>query len=214
METGADELDKYRKHLRERLEAGFTRGGDPHKRFARIGLTQEIFDEGRLIKLTRLVLCGQAEHGSRDVRQLQSITHRIRGFNHRPAFCNVLAILLYIRAHAETLERILKQIADGTSSALFSDIDLPVERDTALGVLGKEDGQDFFNGQFSFCPVVLKEGDESVYVGHRKSCPLPFCEEPTDVGEGTYAKVSKVIIEKGHFNNLEVSLSSFLLLSI
>lgn len=38
--------------------------------------------------------------------------------------------------------------------------------------------------------------DEVVY--ENDSCPLPFVEDPELIGSGSYAKVYKVKIEKGH----------------
>ena len=52
-----------------------------------------------------------------------------------------------------------------------------------------------------FCPVILKEFDESIYVGRHQSCPLPFVEERVKIGKGSFAIVYKVKIEKGHMVN-------------
>lgn len=55
--------------------------------------------------------------------------------------------------------------------------------------------------QFVFRPVILKEQDEVRYVDHKQSCPRPFLEEPEKIGQGAYAIVYKVRIEKGHLTN-------------
>ena len=81
------------------------------------------------------------------------------------------------------------------------DTDLPLTRLAALDKFGHDDGQSFWVQQYLFCPITLKEFDESVYVDHRSSCRLPFGQERIKVGKGNFATVYKVKIETGHIVN-------------
>ena len=81
------------------------------------------------------------------------------------------------------------------------DCDLPLTKPAAFEASGKDDGHNLWEHQFLFCPVVLKERDEVRYVDHKQSCPRPFLEEPEKTGQGAYAIVYKVRIEKGRLTN-------------
>ena len=91
------------------------------------------------------------------------------------------------------------------SEHIFADNDLPVEKDKAALAFGKEVGDEFFAHQFVFSPVVLEEGHESVYVGVRKYCRLPFRSKRQEIGEGAYSMVYRVEIENGHIGKSRVS---------
>lgn len=198
---GLDALAEDRAELKELLDDCLTRKDDPDpkKRFARSGVTREIFDKKRLFLLFRLAMYEEDHYNNATAEdRLQSLATKIRGRPESTGFCNVLATLLYARCTDQSLKRFGEGLLNGTQGQAISDEELPLEEAIACQVFGKDDGNSFWEHQFLFCPVVLVRGDETTHVDHRKSCPLPFCEEPQQIGRGTYARVYKVKIETGH----------------
>lgn len=202
---GAETLIVCRQRLKETLDGCFARRDDldPRKRFARRGVTREIFDKDRLEHFLQL-LCRDridALHWV-DPASLQSLTKKIRGSEDSPRCCNnVLAILLYSQCKDQTLLDFIQRLLHERPLNPTYDCDLPLERSTAREAFGNVDGHNFWEHQFLFCPVILKEQDEVRYVDHKQSCPRPFLEEPKKIGQGAYAVVYRVRIEKGHLIN-------------
>lgn len=197
-------LHGYRLHLKEKLDCCFTRGDgpDPGKRFARVGVTKQIFESQRLIHLFQLLLHTKPHQiGSEVETPPQVIADKIRGTKDSRKFCNVLATLLYGRCDDETLLTWAESLLRKSSHEHASDDDLPLTEAEAQKAFGFENGLNFWEHQSLFCPVILEEGDESVYVDRRQLCPLPFTEEPKWKGQGSYATVYIVKIERGHLVN-------------
>ena len=202
---GAKTLLECRQRLKEKLDTCFARNDDqdPRKRFARRGVTREIFEQDRLEHFLQLLYQDSADVSHPLVpANRKSIAAKIRGSADSPRCYNdVLAILFYSQCNDQTLmgfvEGLLRQIPPWPTS----DCDLPLARSTASDAFGTDDGLKFWEHQFLFCPVVLKERDEVRYVDHKQSCPRPFLEEPEYIGKGAYAIVYKVKIEKGHLTN-------------
>lgn len=122
--------------------------------------------------------------------------------NNSPPRCNnVLAILLYSQCTDQTLRVFVGSLLHERSSKPAFDCDLPLTKPTACEAFGKADRHNFWEHQFLFGPVVLKEQDGVRYVDDKQSCPGPFLEEPGKIGQGAYAIVYKVRIEKGHLTN-------------
>ncbi len=203
-------LIKCRSYLKERLDDCFTRRDDlqPSKRFARNGITREIFDKQTLFHLLKLII--YQEHDEPNATNedfLRSLVFEIRGSETEtsPGYCNILATLLYARCTDDCLKAwaksLLRQRSHVCEQRPFHDTDLPVTESAARATFGYEDGHSFWEQQSLFCPVILKESDESIYVGRHESCPLPFAEEPIRIGKGAFAIVYKVKIEKGHMVN-------------
>lgn len=217
---GHDTLIGYRSHLKEKLDCCFARGDglEPEKRFARSGITSEIFDAQRLVHLFRLLLYEDLPSIDRKAtKRLGLIAEKVRGSGDSPKFCNIVACLLYSRCRNESLRIWVESLFPEKNHDTLSDRDLPLTDLEAENAFGNEDGRNFWEHQFLFCPVVLEQGDESVYVDHRQSCPLPFLKEPEKIGKGAYAIVYKVEIERGHLVNqaessVLQSVSSLLLL--
>jgi hypothetical protein len=198
---GSDNLADYRAHMKELLDDCLTRrdDADPKKRFARRGVTQEIFDKKRLIRLFGLVLYEDGHHIDLAAEEhLSCLATKIRGRSRSTGYCNVLATLLSARCTDQSLQDFGKGLIGNTESKFLSDEELPLEEDAACEAFGHDDGNSFWEHQFLFCPVVLIRGDETIYTDSRQSCPLPFCGEPEHIGRGAYAKVYKVRIERGH----------------
>lgn len=201
---GHQTLAEYRFELKEVLDLCFTRKDDPDpgKRFARVGITREIFNRQRLTQLFKLLLHGNSLHiGQEAENRLQSISAKIRGSETSSKFCNVLAILLDGRCYDETLQAWVERLSSRPSHDQIADDDLPLTRREAQIAFGREDGLNFWEKQPLFCPVILEEGEESVYVENRHLCPLPWVEGPTPIGQGSYADVYKVKIERRHLVN-------------
>ena len=200
-------LSEYRNFLKEELDTCFTRNhdGDPKKRFARTGIAREIFEEHKLNELFTLVSSDTNNDAARiDATDLTCIIEKIRGHEGLPSYCNVLATLLYSRCADATLWGLSQTMLGKASDVSVSDRgddDLPLDEHAAREAFGNADGYQFWEAQFLFCPVILKENDESRYVGNEASCPMPFLEEPKEIGRGGYAIVYKVTIEKGHLIN-------------
>ena len=191
------ELNDYRSKLREQLLDGFTRKmGAKHTRFTRRGLTHEILEEKKLVKLSQLVLKGSVAPAQPSDSEL-ALT--IQGSKATPGFCNVLATLLHAKVRAGTLRTFLESLTAGKNRP-YSNANLPLDKDTAREHFGIDDGSEF-------CPVMLTGKGESNYVGCKSRCPLRFCEGPKLLGSGVYGIVYEVNIEKGECNNWEVSLS-------
>ena len=201
-------LPECRSYLKKRLDCCFTRGDDPTKRFAPNGTTREIFDQRTLFHLLKLVIYSPSDQiDVADEDSLQCLVSTIRGLETTtsPRYCNVLATLLYIRCTDDCL----KSWARGLSHDMATehqyrpihDTDLPLTRTAALDKFGHDDGESFWEQQYLFCPIILKESDESIYVDHKKSCRLPFGQERIKIGKGSFATVYKVKIETGHMVN-------------
>jgi len=139
-----------------------------------------------------------AHNNSADFKR---IAERIRGSGNSLAYCNVLATLLYSRCTNETLRRFSSKILLTESRKPITDDDLPLTQKDAREAFGNHGGHQFWVDQYVFCPVVLKETDEAIYVDDRASCPIPFIKGPVEIGRGADAIVRKVIIEKGHLVN-------------
>lgn len=198
----ATKLSEYRRRLKEKLDKCLTPKDDPkpHEVFARRGITQEIFDEGRLVHLFGLLLqSGSSIAAHSESVDLTSIADKIRGAGNNLPSCNVLATLLYSWCSDESLRKLSSDI-QSESRKPIADHDLPLRLEDAREAFGS-DGYQFWREQYIFCPVVLKENDESSYVDNRASCPMPFIEEPVEIGRGAYGIVRKVTIEKGHLVN-------------
>ena len=196
---GTKTLLECRQRLKEKLDGCFARKDDldPRKRFAPRGVTREIFEQDRLEHFLRL-LCQDRS----DVSSLKSIAKKIRGSEDSPRCCNnFLAILLYSQCENRSLVDYIERLSYERPSNPTFDCDLPLMRLTACEAFGNDDGHKFWEHQFLFCPVILKEQDEARYVDHMQSCPRPFLEEPKKIGRGAYANVYKVKIEKGHLIN-------------
>lgn len=199
---GAKTLLECRQLFKEKLGDCFARndGSDPRNRFARRGVTREIFEQDRLEHFLQL-LCQDSANVPHSVvsANLKSIAAKIRGATDSPpCYNNVLAILFYAQCKDESLVHFVECLLSETPSKPTSDCDLPLERSTACKAFGNDDGLKFWEQQYLFCPVILKEQDEVRYVA---LCPRPFLEEPQEIGRGTYAIVYKVRIEKGHLIN-------------
>lgn len=202
---GAETLLECRQRLKEKLDGCFARKDDldPQKRFARRGVTREIFEQDRLEHFLRLLYRDNSDVLHRvDSTSLQSVAKKIRGSEDSPHCCNnVLAILLYSQCKSQTMLDYTQRLLHESPLSLTYDCHLPLERSTACEAFGNDDGHNFWEHQFLFCPVILKERDEVRYVDHKQSCPRPFLEEPKKIGQGAYAVVYRVRIERGHLIN-------------
>ena len=194
--------------MKQRLDVCFARGDDPTKRFAPNGTTREILDEGTLFRLLKLIIYSANDHNDAvDEAPLKSLVRKIRGLETTtsPGYCNVLATLLYIRCTDDCLKSWAQNLSHDTAPEdqyrPICDTDLPLTSSVALDQFGRDDGQSFWEQQYLFCPIILKEFDESVYVDHKKSCRLPFGQERVKIGKGHFAIVYKVKIERGHIVN-------------
>lgn len=199
---GAKTLRECRQLLKEKLDNCFARNddSDPRNRFARRGVTREIFEQDRLEHFLRLLSKDRADvlH-SMVPANLKSIAAKIRGDKDSPrCYNNVLAILFYSECKEESLVKFVECLLGGIPSEPISDYDLPLAESTACKAFGDDDGLKFWKHQYPFCPVILKEQDEVKYVA---SCPRPFLEKPKEIGRGAYAIVYRVTIEKGHLVN-------------
>ena len=202
---GATTLPQCRQRLKEKLESCFARKDDldPRKRFARRGVTREVFEQDRLEYFLRL-LCQDSTYVFHRMvtANLKFIAEKIRGYaDSPPRYNNVLATLIYAQCTDQPLRNFVESLLHERSSKPAFDSDLPFAKPAACQTFGKDDRHSFWEHQFLFCPVVLKERDQVRYVDHKQSCPRPFLEEPEKTGQGAYAIVYKVRIEKGHLTN-------------
>ena len=213
----AKTLIECRERLKEKLDGSFVRKDDPdpRKRFAPRGATREIFELDRLEHFLRLLYTDTAglSHFVTPT-DLKSIAEKIRGSEGSSScYNNVLAILVYSQCKDQTLIEFVECLRHEEASKPTPDCDLPLTQHMACEAFGTDDGLKFWQDQFLFCPVVLKESDEVTYVDHKQACPRPFPEEPKKIGQGAYAIVYMVKIEKGHlvndqgFNDVGMSLS-------
>lgn len=200
----AKALSEHCQLLKGKIDDCFTRRNDPRREtlFARRGITRDILEEGRLEDLFKLLLqSGSSATAHGDSADLTRIAKKIRGTGSSVSYCNVLATLLYSRCRDETLREFVNDILHTKSGKLIADEDMPLAQEDAQEAFGNGDGHLFWMHQYVFCPVVLKENDESTYVNNKASCPMPFTEEPVKIGRGASAIVSKVTIEEGHLVN-------------
>ncbi len=200
----AETLLECRQGLKERLDGCFARKDDPNpqKRFARRGVTREIFEEKRLERLIWLLYHNSPDRSHREVPAdyLKSIAKKIRGSEASPHCSNnALAILLYSECKNKSIMDFIDclLLTERRSNPIF-DSDLPLTKVAACEAFGSDDGHKFWEHQPLFCPVILEERNEVRYVDHRQSCPRPFLEDPKEIGRGAYAIVYRVKVEKGH----------------
>ena len=196
-------LAECRSLLKERLDGCFARidDPDPKKRFARRGVTREIFEIDRLRHLLRLVLRRRSVEGVEVENTVNEASEEIRGDDDKPKYCNVLATLLYSRCTDQTLEQFVRSILATRAPNPVCDDNLPLNRAGAIGAFGNDDGQLFWVDQYLFCPVILKENGESRYIDDKAPCPMPFLEEPKVIGKGAFGTVKKVVLARGHLIN-------------
>ena len=200
----ASTLSECRSGLKEKLDDCFAprNDPDPKKRFARKGITREIFEKSRLEHLLKLLHCDTINVPSHDAGiDAIRVAECIRGAQDSSSYCNVLATLLYSRCTDKTLRKFSSDLLERKAQNSISDSDLPLTKEDACKAFGTDDGYSFWEDQYIFSPVVLLENDESRYVGNKASCPLPILEEPEVIGQGAYAIVKKVMIERGHLVN-------------
>ena len=201
-------LAECRSYLKKRLDGCFTRGDDPTKRFAPNGTAREILGQQTLFNLLKLIIySANYQINAADEDSLQNLVSEIRGLETTtsPGYCNVLATLLYIRCTDECLKSWAQALSpDITTEHQYRPIhdnDLPLTVSAALEKFGHDDGQSFWDQQYLFCPITLKEFDESVYVDHKEFCRLPFGQERIWISTGSFATVYKVKIVAGHMVN-------------
>ena len=201
-------LAECRSNLKQRLDDCFTRRDDPTKCFARNGIAREILDQQTLLHLLKLIVYpADNRFDDEDEKRLRSLAIEIRGpeTESSPGYCNTLAILLYARCSDECLitwaKTLFRHVSDGTQQRPINDHDLPLTEQEILDSFGHRDVHSFWEQQFLFNPVTLKEFDESIYDGHKQFCRLPFGQERVKIGKGAYAVVYRVKIEKGHLIN-------------
>ena len=203
-------LAEYRKDLQQRLDDCFSRRDDPDpsKRFARNGVTKEILDGQVLFQILKLLIY-QGDDGAdaTDDDYIRSLALEIRGSETgtSPGYCNILGTLLYARCTNDCLKTWAKSLLPPSSHCPHQkpadDNDLPLSKLAARSNFGHDDGHTFWEQQYLFCPITLKESDESVYVGLKQCCRLPFLEERTKIAKGSYAIVYKVNVASGHMVN-------------
>ena len=199
----AETLLECRQGLKEKLDSCIARKDDPdpRKRFARRGITREIFEEKRLERLIWLLYDCNPDTSHREVpADPRSIAKKIRGSGASPPCSNnVLAILLYSECKNESIMDFIEclLLTNKRAKPIF-DSDLPLPRAAICEAFGDDDGDKFWVHQCVFCPVILKVQNEVRYLDHRQSCPRPFVKEPEPIGRGAYAVVYRVEIEKGH----------------
>ena len=114
-------------------------------------------------------------------------------------FTKVLATLLWMRAGRNVLEqygRLLFPERAPYVAPCASDDHLPWDHKTALRVFPLR-GEDFYEEQFQFCPVILHKKEVVIYNNDKNRCPLPYLEE-TDIGQGSFGSVYRVKIERHH----------------
>ena len=197
-------LAECRAYLKQRLDCCFVRGDDLKERFAPNGTTREILNQRTLSQLLKLIIYAanyQTDAANED--SLKCLVVKIRGLETTtsPGYCNVLATLLYIRCTDDCLNSWVQDLSHEDQDRPIRDIDLPLTKSAALEKFGHNDGQSFWEQQDLFCPIILKEFDESVYVDHKKSCRLPFGQDRIWIAKGSYANVYMVRIEAGHIVN-------------
>ena len=200
----AQTLVECRKGLKERLDSCFTRKDDenPQKRFARRGITREIFEEKRLERLIWLLYHDSPDTSySKVPADPKSTAKKIRGSDASPHCNNALAILLYSECKNESIMGFIECLLLIRRSKPTFDSDLPLTKAAACEAFGTDDGPKFWERQYLFCPVILEERKEVRYVDHRDSCPCPWLDDPKEIGRGAYAIVYRVKIEKGHLIN-------------
>ncbi|KAL2037247.1 hypothetical protein N7G274_009936 [Stereocaulon virgatum] len=193
-------LRGYCAHMKEKIDTCFTRGDDPDpkKRFARRGITREIFDEHRVFKLfERLYFDDNAIVDESANKWLRLIAHKVRGDKLSESFCNALATLIYMRCTEDSLKVYAHLLLhDKLPKSLADDGLHPLPEPRLIEIFGKDEGHNFWEQQCLFRPVILMINDEAVY--EDGSSPLPFVEEPDPIGSGSFANVNKVKIETGH----------------
>ena len=104
----------------------------------------------------------------------------------------ILCILIRIEWTSwNDFQRIFFSHPDSRIQPTPNDHDLPFSE---VKFLPEEYRSLFEREQYSFCPIVIKEGTHNTYSAHRR---LPFLASET-VGGGLYGRVEKIEIQIGH----------------
>lgn len=208
-------FEQYRDKLREQLDKKLTQPNELHHRFARQGVTNEVFKEQVIVELFNHVSSEKSDTiKPNNVTRTGELAQKIlgsRGSREDPlSYCNVLATFVYARCNSSILEKFGDVLLD--DRRIPSDSELPVEK-KAWKDCGIDEQGVFWEYQFIFCPVILRIPDENVFA---PACPRPFVSKPKFLDSGGYGKVWEVEIEVGHLfdtkrrmHNVEVNKADF-----
>ncbi|KAI9934575.1 hypothetical protein MW887_000191 [Aspergillus wentii] len=113
---------------------------------------------------------------------------------------NILAILLSLKEGLEILQQFSQLLPSETnlpgSPLSITDDELPISRETARRIFPLC-GNEFYEKQFHFCPVVLNENERVIYNNDKGRCPLPYLQQES-IASGAFGKVWKVNIAGNH----------------
>ena len=147
-------LRGYCAHLKGKIDSCFTRSDhpDPRKRFARRGITREIFDEHRVFKLfERLYFDKDTIVDESANKRLRLIAEKVRGNETSESFCNALATLIYMRCTEDSLKVYADRLLnDRLPKVLADDGLLPLPEPRLIEIFGKDEGHNFWEQQCLF----------------------------------------------------------------
>jgi serine/threonine protein kinase len=177
----------------------FERSKEEENRFAPNGTAEEVLQSDVLHRFFRSLDWSDAsEHCMTEGDLIKRLKER--------DLYNFLAILIFTTCNIEaartfTTELLFKETFD---SDLYS---LPAERDTLCSLFGEEVTPDKFVAQQAcFCPIIIHQGREQA-VESPKRRRLPYLEEKL-LSQGSFGKVYKVKIAKGHFQRHRIGTTS------
>ncbi|KAI9836452.1 MAG: hypothetical protein M1819_001484 [Sarea resinae] len=190
--------------LVEKLRSNMSNAGEPDREYFPSGTAWDVW-RNNISKLRRIFrVLYDIEHDEETL--LHQLVGRTLGLFGQPRLCSITAILFRLLINREHLASSVQvflprsmhdDLAYTDDKVPITDDALPITNVEACRLLGPQVGDAFFKDQFLFCPIVLKEHEEAVYVEHKKFCRLPY-KSDEEIARGSFGIVYKVRIEKGH----------------
>jgi hypothetical protein len=112
----------------------------------------------------------------------------------------IAAILIYCRCEKARFKALLERGTNDLDTRL-DDEDLPYSRKACYHMFGTDIGRAFFAYQLIFCPIVFEHRAMAVYKGNKSRCRKPYMVKPTNLGQGSWGIIDKVIIAPDHFKS-------------
>ena len=176
------------------------RVNDPQLRFAPSGTAEKVLLRDNSLPLFFHSL---ALHGNTATEQLRlTEAEFVERIENRQLY-DFLALLIFTNCSIEAARAFTSKLVAGAIWPVrgreTGDISsLPASRDDLIDLFGNEvDADQFFNRQAPFCTVMIRKRGE-VTIENLKARRLPYLKE-RPLAEGSFGKVFKVTIAKGHF---------------
>ncbi|KAL9031170.1 MAG: hypothetical protein Q9180_006829, partial [Flavoplaca navasiana] len=174
---------------------------DPNRRFAPRNLARNVFDSSH-DQLRRLRI--SAQHLACTSNQvIPTAVCNAADFiallskNDRCSIHRIFATLLCIHMSLPLFQRFLSiflPVPETTENSVY-DIHLPISLATATQLF-EDDGRRFYDKQFVWSPITLREREKVEYLDDQRLCPIPRLSKKF-LGSGAFGEVNEVELAEG-----------------